>query len=585
MMKRITKWNRFIYQHAVVVAMLYSFAIFIMVCLVSSLAWESADDFLISMILSGSFGEYSPYVLVLGYPVSAGLCWLQMHLPQLNWLTVLELVSVWSSFSVFIWAFLKKRNKIGYIFAIVFPPLFETGFYTSLQYTRSACLFCFAGLFLIYRNCIQYKKKAGIVIGTIMVLLGAFTRFGCLFLAIPFVGIWIVRDFFRIYKTHTLGETLKKFLPFVGVMCVMTLFLMGGKAYNNYKYDNNPDVKKYVKLNSQRAAAYDYLVDDYKKYQKAFQKIGFSKNDYNMLRGSIIYDTYFEKSYSKIAKVNKKSVGIANQYADEHMWSRWWNKLSYYQQGKNAQDRNLFIPFVCMVVVGAVFLTKDNWFAFLCSVGGTLAVSFYFITLGRFPPWVQDSVFLVGSFCSLYSVGKRRNNEGTVTVRSRQRRKIQIAVCIIGFTCTMLFEVYVTDQSDINASTFDENIAAALTHMSSDKSKVYMVDNFANCPFPIMDVYSVVRGLEPGEWENILRVGNWFIGHPVLNNQLKECDLTSPVSDLTKDNVYLLTNTNLKKIDIYKTFFKEHYNVKIKADLQEVFGTYGIYKLSVKEKK
>ena len=48
---------------------------------------------------------------------------------------------------------------------------------------------------------------------------------------------------------------------------------------------------------------------------------------------------------------------------------------------------------------------------------------------------------------------------------------------------------------------------------------------------------------------------------------------------------FSLTNTNLKKIDIYKTFFKEHYNVKIKADLQEVFGTYGIYKLSVKEKK
>ena len=35
----------------------------------------------------------------------------------------------------------------------------------------------------------------------------------------------------------------------------------------------------------------------------------------------------------------------------------------------------------------------------------------------------------------------------------------------------MLFEVYATDQSDINASTFDENIAAALTHMSSDKSR------------------------------------------------------------------------------------------------------------------
>ena len=72
-MKRITKWNRFIYQHAVVVAMLYSFAIFIMVCLVSSLAWESADDFLISMILSGSFGEYSPYVLVSGISGKCGV--------------------------------------------------------------------------------------------------------------------------------------------------------------------------------------------------------------------------------------------------------------------------------------------------------------------------------------------------------------------------------------------------------------------------------------------------------------------------------------------------------------------------------
>ena len=98
--KPILEIRRICEKNLLLLGMLYSFIIFLLVYKFAYPSWESADDFLISGILSGMSGESSPYVLVISYPLSYILYYLQIWVPQLNWLTILEIFSVWISFSV-----------------------------------------------------------------------------------------------------------------------------------------------------------------------------------------------------------------------------------------------------------------------------------------------------------------------------------------------------------------------------------------------------------------------------------------------------------------------------------------------------
>ena len=570
-------FGKFINRNAWIIAGIYSFLMFLLVYFFSYPGWETSDDYLISGILSGITGKSSPYVLVISYPLSYILHQLQLHIPLVNWLTILELFSVWISFSVFIWVFLKKMTKGDLLVAFLMPLVFETSFFMTLNYTRSACLLMFTGLFLIYYCTLEIFCVKNVVFGGILFVLGVMVRYGCMYLVAPFVGIWIVLSLIRQKRRHIYKK--KENCTFiVSAICILVISF-GLIFYHKYVYIEFANENNYVEFNSARATAYDYLPKTYEEFENDFKKIGISYNDYMMLKGSMIYDDFFDEIiYRKIADINMGENESLTQKWDA-VKKRLWISFSQYGNGRMANQKNTYILFFVVAAIAFVFLNKKDYFSFVCTFCGTILMSFYFIWTGRFPPWIQDSLFLIASITFLYGIQWKESYILLYTQSKKAfiRKWGLCGLSIILVVYCLAFNIRVFEQRTKDF-VLDQEVCFALEFMENDEDNVYLIDNFQNCPFPIIDVYGSLRALKRGSWNNILRVGTWFISHPVLEQQLNMLQLKSPIKELVNEDVYLFTNIDSVNLERYQIFISEHY--QLETEIYSIWegDRYAIYK-------
>lgn len=563
-MKQIICENPFLFGLA------YSYGLFLFVCIVAHPCWEGADEFLISGILSGITGESSPYVLVISYPLSCVLYLLEIWLPQLNWLTMLEIFSVWISFAVYIWIFLNKKSIGGYLTAFFTPLVFETAFFMSLHYTRSACLLTFTGLLLIYYCCFERPGKPGMIAGGVLMMLGSLMRYSCTFLVIPFVGIWVVICGWRQFKEKNFEA--KENVRFISFFIGTFIIIIGLNCWHKYEYEKFTLESDYVAFNRARSFAYDYLPENYQIYEEAFEKAGISFNDYEMLRTSTIYDSFFDiDTYSAISGINTSENKSLSQKWNA-VKARLWKSFSYYNSGRISGEKNMCVLFLIVACLSLTLLSRKSVFAYFCTLLGTLVIAFYFIWTGRFPPWVQDSLYFIGCITFLYGIEWKsvRMNKGN--------KKRRIAAYMICGALVLSGLCFSGDRFRTGAAVKPgTDMQQALSFMENDKNNVYLIDNFSYCPYPIIDVYGSLRGLKRGSWSNILRVGTWFIDHPVLNHQLEDLALESPIRDMVNDRMFLFTNIDSPNIRKYQIFFEEHYGTNIRSKLVHQWGGYAIY--------
>lgn len=580
---KVFKDKSIILKYPLLIGLLYSFLLFLLVYLFAYPTWEGADDFVVSGMLSGVTGESSPYVLVISYPLSSVLHLLQTWIPRFNWLTILEIFAVWISFSVFIWIFLRKKTAISYWIAFVMPLVFEVPFYMSLNYTRSACLLAFSGLFLIYYCKLEVSSNFGSIIGILLFVLGSLTRFACIFLPVPFVGIWLVLYYTKRLKTKRIN--IRRNIAFWGFILGAFALALGFQQYHTYKYNQFEEANGYIEFNSLRARAFDYLPKDYTEYEEEFKQIGISNNDYEMIRHFIIYDDYYnEDLYEKIIAINNsENESLSRKW--KAVSKRFLTDVAFYTSGKMTEEWSDFILFIITVGVAALFLRKNTLFSFLCAVGGTLVITFYFIWTGRFPPWIQDSLYFMGSITLLYGTIRKGGPRFLKTNKEKMSRRgmtiiktscILLSVAALGMTGQKVWEM--SSRHEI-----DEQLCIALDYMENDKENIYLIDNFSRSPYPIIYAYGNLRGLRKGSWSNIVRMGSWFIKHPVLNMQLQELGITSPIRNLINENVYLFTKPGVDNIHCYQIFLQEHYNITAEPVLVHQWGNYAVYTMRMKE--
>lgn len=569
--------KKIINRYACIIAGIYSFLMFVLVYFLSYPGWETSDDYLISGILSGITGVSSPYVLVLSYPLSYILQQLQSYVPMVNWLTMLELFSVWISFSVFIWIFLKKMTKGDLLIAFLMPLIFETSFFVTLNYTRSACLLMFSGLFLIYYCTLEISCTKGVAFGGALFILGIMVRYGCIYLVAPFVGIWLVLSLIRQKKNH-IYKKKENCRFFVSVICILGISF-GLIFYHKSVYKEFANENNYVEFNSARATAYDYLPKTYEDFEEDFKKIGISYNDYTMLKGSMIYDNFFDEAiYREIADVNMGENRSLTQKWDA-VRKRLWTSFSQYGNGRMANQKNIYMLFFIAAVISFIFIDKNAWFSFICTFCGSIIMAFYFIWTGRFPPWIQDSLFLIASITFLYGIHWKQSYI-LLDIQSKKTFIRKWSLCSLSIILVMysLFSNSRVLTQRTKDFSLDQEVCFALELMENDDDNVYLIDNFRNCPFPIIDVYGSLRGLKAGSWNNILRVGTWFISHPVLNQQLNMLQLESPIKELVNENVYLFTDVDSINLERYQIFISEHYQVETVVCSVWQGERYAIYK-------
>lgn len=151
---------------------------------------------------------------------------------------------------------------------------------------------------------------------------------------------------------------------------------------------------------------------------------------------------------------------------------------------------------------------------------------------------------------------------------------------IILLLCVILSGVSVQEAG--KNTHYDPDFSAALAHITADESHVFLYDSVFYCPFPLIDQYGIFQGQLKGGWKNLIRVGNWDVEHPVKKQQLAKLGIDSPISSLATDGRVKLLSANSadganKAVERYVTFFREHYDLNVKYEIEYRYGKYAIY--------
>lgn len=531
--------------------------------------WETTDDFLISSILSGIYGTKSPYTLVMSYPFGLCIAKLQDIFPYFNWLTIIEILCVVLSFWVFLSIIYKEKDRCRCAIATGAFVLLEISFLQKIHYTRSACLIIFAGGILLCKAFSEKGKKKWAILGSLFVLLGLLIRSACLYLSMPFACVYFLKDFLQErHLEHPIKFFLKKNLPLITIFIVLfiTQNLLG--KYNAYVYQKDASLASYVEFNRVRSKVADYLPDKYDEKRDEFEKIAFSVNDFFMLKNSIYYDEIF--SQELFEKIDSSSPNEKKTIVQQVKQTNWIKKLGCYSQGRRNGRMNLFFAFMIAFVVSVTLAQKKSVLYIVAYFGVASALAVYFVLSGRFPPWIQDSLYMIGIFCMTNE--SRNNLIWKCKVKTRQNYMIMICSILVVALGQYNQEVAIRPNSYI-----DLNVYRYMDYMRENEDNIYLIDNFANCPFPIIDAYGTIKCMEPESWSNIIRVGSWYINHPVLKQQLQKCNIQSPIYSLLKENTFLLANVDSPNIKVYQQFFREHYGKEVKAVVVEKWGDYAMY--------
>lgn len=536
---------------------------------------ETTDDFLIYSIFSGIYGENSPYTLVLSVPLGIVLTFMQTHFQILNWLTVLEIFSIWVSFSIFQITIFNKKEKKGIVISSIVLFILEMSFTTRLHYTRTACLLAAAGMVLIFMKFSEKRNRLSVFLGLILVMLGICVRKASVYLVLPFCAIYILKPY--IMKNPLKGihwKNIKQSLRVVVLLGIIvgTQFLIG--EVNTYMNARNSDVVDYIDYNSKRSRIVDYIPTSYDKYQSEYMKNGISFNDFYMVKSNMVYDDEFGLSFYERLDIDQ-DIQITSLW-DKIKNIEWENDMCHYKQGRRATKVNIFPVFALIFLVSLFFANKKNVYIVLANGLTVLGMSFYFVYTGRFPPWIQDSLYLFGIVGILYESDYALSSKNNI-------KNLQYLSCLITvISGCYIGQMYLNDEKEMAEITqIDSNVYSYMEYMQMHKESVFLIDNFSYCPFPIMDAYGTIHGMDKDSWSNIVRVGNWYIGHPVLRKQLQDLGIESPLYSLTQENVYLLTNVDSFNLYVYSQFFLEHYNLNTNCTLVECWGDYGLYSYEV----
>lgn len=604
----------FVIKHPAFTAVIYSTTIMFVMWAADLMRWEGADDFTMSQLMMGSSGERTPFVLTISYYLGTFIVWLQTVAPVINWFTALEILSVWISFTIMEWFVLKHMDSRKLIIALLFLIVAEPLYFLSLQYTRSAFILSLAGLLVIYDATIKdlfphNVKKSGLVssdmkgntdpddatfslakadghrgyfllnvlkaiCGVLLFIIGTLFRFACFYAAIAFVGILLFGFVLDTVRNKCFKSNVVRIIWFVAIALIAVsgaTWIYGSNIKIYSQWGKTNDYKEFNKI---RAEVIDYIPSEYSKVFST-DSLEISYNDWYMLKCYVINDDYFSYEYFKKVLNNLDSVRNEDSSAAEYNLKQ----IMWYRSGRVSGKRTQLI--VCILIGFAALLmsggNRKKRLCILIDIVGTIILLWYFLAGDRLPPWVSDPVYLFSMYIALVymccdlDLSEEEKHSDVV--------KSYVAEVIILF-CLFINVYNVYDFAKQNY--FNVELKEAIQY-AEKADGVFLLDNISDAPYPFIDIYDATYCFKKGQWDNIIRVGNWDVDHPERNRQKEALGIKSVLYSMVQGKSKLISKEGSSSFEMYETFFKEHYDVDVYFVCVKEYGEYGIYKCLIRQ--
>lgn len=559
------------------------------ILLFCDIKYEVSDDFVMSTIISGAYGNrYNPHLMFINVIWGYLLLPFYYLLPGISWYLIAQLLVIFLSFTVISYMLLERLERpVAFLFIIVLLTVFADDAYILVQFTKTAMIAVMGGG-IVFLWVLFHEKFRPLLIGAgLLCLAGTLIRFMTIYMAGGFFLIVLAVEFWRLIKE----KKWRKFIQTVIAGTILIALAVGMKAADTYIYEQDEEYAFYREYDEARASVTDASDYGYWAYEEKLNKIGISENDYYMMRSwnfadNEIFSAEILGKTGKILDSYKQNLGISKEAILESFQLR--GIIGY----------PVFL--VCLAALFAsILLGRKEWLLHLgCLIAGGIYILYFFMT-ERTVYRIEYGIFL-GIFLSILYFWKRNSeSKKTYFIEMNKICAILIIICLIiesilyipdrtyqgntsetrkEYIANVFNESWNYDarkyRKVVNKGKKSENL---LREVRENEENFYFLDFETTIQILYYD-WNPFLSLPEGFYDNTLYFAGIMTNFPDYNKVLKENEIESPFKDLVKEQIYIV-DSDSQTLNAKVDFLREHYYPEAYAKLYKIVDGYQIWKI------
>ena len=583
-----------------VLALTINIVFFLTILLFCDIKYEVSDDFLMSSIMSGAYGDApNPHMIFIN--ILWGYIMLPFYyaFPGISWYLIFQLVLINISLILVSYMLLKEMERpIALLLIAILLTFFADDAYILVQFTKTAMLAVMGGgivfVWALFENK-SWKLKWG---SALICLAGTLIRFYVIYIAGGFLLFILIVEFVRLFQKERKEETFKKRILWImipGILVILVAF--GMDKFDDYIYNQNEEYRFFREYGEARGRIVDSADYGYEAYGEELKKIGVSENDYYLMRtwnfaDNEVFTLEIMQKTADIIENYNKNVEISKEMILENM------------QTRGITGYPIFLATAFLFVLMCIFQRKYCWTGFLLSLVGFVYMLYFFIR-ERVVYRVEYAV-LAGVFLSILYFWKEKYKEN-------QSNFVEISrICVIlNAVCLMLqIPLYLPDRSyqDVvseNRKSYIDNVFfeswnydarkyrknvnkgkpenGLIKEIEDNRDNFYFLD-FQTTMQTLYYEWNPFQTLEKGYLRNALYFASVMTNFPEERACMEAYGISQPLKALVEDRVYLV-DTDTRTLNNKVKFIQEHYYSEAEAELYKEVAGYQIWKIKTNEKE
>ena len=519
--------------------------------------FEVVDDQFMAAMAEGAYGSRSTMLVFINCIYGKLLHILYSIYAGIRWYSVLQILFLFVSFTTITYVLMKiGGNRLGGLLSIFLLLCFSYEGYVYIQYTKTSGYMVAAGYLLMFymlSNKVQ-KKWAGIVLGGLLIFMGALLRKESFFaISLFMLGIGLY-EVFLLYKNTEHSALIKTLLRYAAPFAVVIVMVFAANFYHAQTVKNSPEWNTYWDYYQHVTQLVDYNKLNWEGYEDAYSALGVSENDVLLYKSwsfgdSEIFTVDFMNELLNVPAKRAVNFALIKAAISEHYSVLFApNSITYG-----------CVLLLCMFVL---YCVKRKKFDFIgaYAIGVLVTVHAYFFYVERLHHrtivlfWFAAFLMMVYAICRAGSAAYWQS-------------LVSVLVCFSLFSyvgCWIVdMEAFQDQKRELQG-----NAEAFYQSVSEDKEHLYVTDNATD-----LSTYSyhVFEPYPEGYLDNLAYFGYWLSGSPIEQDILSRYGVDNPyTAGLEQDNVYLVDNF---LIDEKLQYIQEHYDAGAEIEfVEERFG-------------
>ena len=528
-------------------AILINIVVLITVMSLTDVAYETNDDYVISLRIADGY----PFSSFVNYFLCRLLIAIQGIIPGINAFVCLQIAASAVCFICITRVFLDSfNNRYALVIAIFVITVFAIDHYSIIQFTKTSALMLTSGTLMLVHAMTRKKCAGWYVIAFVLIYLGTWLRDMNLIVAIGSAGIFLL--FWIVINRRNLLEQDYLSVGRIAIYSVCLLLLAGSIGtyiLSNQINKSTKELAYFSEYDNYRSLVTDYPVyEDFKSNSAPYEKKGLSENDlYLVSNWYLDYDgaaslNNLETMYS----INKSNGGgdrsiIASTKSFLH------NSIS---DVKDFNRRGMHLVIIGCLFIAGLLLYKPKYWIYLmcaCAFGALLYVYLYYLGRPLYrATYIADIVTIVWM---LYYADEKYLRKPETASRGGIFAKAVTAVCIITLLICQIPLMRASDQ--LHSFAIKGRTSQEMTEFINSNLDSFFV--FGKGVRGLSEYYSKpVFVPERGYQKNAIGFGSWGTKSPYILQKLDAYGMDNTFGDLiNNEKAFVFEDNNVARLTEY----------------------------------